>query len=212
MDGDTPLHIPAHVDVDGLKPASQSLTVRNSRQNIRPITLVKLLHRYSYSPLEEIVDIITQQGVPKTTAWMISQVVADKCLVWTQSGLPTSSKTISITHVFEVFNQENQVDFMFANVRKMKYCILQIVDAISGYSEMPLSKQTSEEVMAFLVKAIWVHKHGAPVSFSADSEFTRGHLLTLLNGHNMKIKDLHVQLHNETVTIDRETRTEKKIL
>lgn len=83
---------------------------------------------------------------------------------------PGILQKIFLTHINEVFNQKIQADFMFAEKRSTKYCVLHIVDTMKGYSETSTVKKRSCGIMTLTLQTLWMHRHSAPKYSSADNE------------------------------------------
>lgn len=202
----------AYLDLIGLTPTSGALTATVSGLTIRPTTMARRLHRYTHAPLREMVDMLTRTGCDKTAALRICREIHDNCLVCAQTGPPAPTRKISLTHVCRAFNTEIQADFMFVAIRATKYCVIHVVDASTGYSETAMSPQRSVSTMASAVETIWIHRHGTPSSFSADTEFTKGDMKQFLITHNINLNERPVRRDNETGITERKHRTIKHIL
>lgn len=202
----------AYLDIIGLVRKANTLMATNRGSYIRPLTLAKRIHRYSHAPPRDMIEMLTRTGCPREQAEVISRKIAESCLICSQTGLPLPTRKVSLTHVSEAFNSEIQADYMFVYIRKDKFCVLHVVDAGTGYSEAKIVEKRSIEIMVTTLETIWVHRHGAPQSFSADSEFTKHAMKLFLKCHNIKLNERPVRRHNKTGIIERKNRTIKTIL
>lgn len=207
-----PILARAHIDVIGIIPISNSFLVANHMQDMRPTTLAKRIHRYSHAPLREMVDIMKAGGKGGESVEKLCKEIVDSCPVCAKSGLPLSSKKVSLSHVCQSFNQEVQADFMFVEIRKSRYCVLHIVDAGTRYSECIIVGKRCGEEMVIAMETGWLLRHGAPRRFSADSEFSKGPMRKFLGTHNITLAERPVRRHNKTGIIERKHRTVKNIL
>lgn len=210
--GDDPLRLRAHVDIVGLMPTSLSFLVTNPSGPQRASTLAKRLHRYTHAPYKEMVEILSRGGHKNAKVKHLCREIIESCPVCARSGPPTPTKKISFTHVCEAFNQEIQADFMFADIRGTKYCILHVVDTGTSYSEATIVSRRSGEIMAHTLETVWLLNHGAPKKFSADSEFTKGRIKRFLHAHHIELSERPVRRHNKTGIVERKHRTVKAIL
>lgn len=124
------------------------------------------------------------------------------CAVCQRSGTPAASKKILLLHVCEQFNCEIQADIIFVSIWSSKYCVVHIADRGTGLSETGTANQRSAEVMADLIESMWLHQHGSPAFFSADTEYTDGPMHRFLTTHNIKAKAQPVGRHIKTGIID----------
>lgn len=212
LHSEDPLRLRAHVVIIGLKPYSCTLLVSNRAPSLRTSTLAKRLHRYTHAGTKDMVEMLRHTDCPRSELIVLCKRIVQACPVCVRTGIPLPSKKVSITHVCEAFNQEIQADFTFVNIRGTKYCVLHIVDAGTGFSEACIVQTRSGETMAQSIETLWILSHGAPASFSADSEFTRGHMRSLLTTHNIKLNERPVRRHNKTGIMERKHRTVKAIL
>lgn len=163
----------AHLDLIGLRPATSSLYTTSIPSSLRPPTLAKRIHRYSHAPAMEMADMLARTGCSKETAFNISKEIVANCIACQKSGPPQPSKKLSLFHICEAHNQEIQTDFMYVEIREAKYCVLHVVDTGTAFSKTAIASKRSAECMATLLESIWIHRHGAPVSLSADAEFAK---------------------------------------
>lgn len=187
--GGGPLDMRAYVDVIGLGPIQffgALLAPSSFGPKIRPVTMAKFIRRFKHAPFLEMVNLLCRSGCQEGYTRKICKKVVLNCLVCQQSGLPAQSKKISLTHTCEAFNVEIQTDFMFADIRSSKHCIIHIVDTGTGYSETSIVVQRSAHVMASMIEILWIHIHGAPKFFSAHSEFTKSPMKKVLRGHSIQ--------------------------
>lgn len=56
-----------------------------------------------------------------------------------------------------------------------------------------------------------MHLHGAPFSFSADTELTRGNMKQFLKSHRIGLSKRPIRCHSKTGIIERENHTVKEI-
>lgn len=206
------IHRRAHVDLIGLKPTAATLLVTHRSSVIRANTMAKRLHRYSHAPISEMVYMLQRGGYNTPRLRRLCTDIVEACPVCARSGLPAPCRKISLTHVCQEFNQEVQADFMFANIRGTKYCVLHIVDTGTRYSEATVVSNRSCAIMASEMETVWILRHGAPKRFSADSEFTKGPLKRFLATHNVDLAERPVRRHNKTGIVERKHRTIKLVL
>lgn len=129
------------------------MVVTHQNASQRTLTLAKRIHRYSHAQYAEMIEILAQSERNKTGMAELCRKIIDACPVCARSGPPKHSKKVSLTHVCKEFNQEMQVDFMFADVRNSKYCVLHVVDTSTAYSETPIVSKRSADIMANRMEA-----------------------------------------------------------
>lgn len=66
---------------------------------------------------------------------------------------------------------------MFVNIINTKFCVLHIVDPGTRYSECTIVPKRSGTIISSTLKVCWILRHGAPKRFTANSEFSKKHLL-----------------------------------
>lgn len=70
----------------------------------------------------------------------------------------------------------------------------------------------SAQVISATLEALWLLRNGAPLKFSADTEFKKGPMKRFLLSHNISLNERPVRHHNKTGIIERKHRTVKTIL
>lgn len=137
----------------------------------------------------------------------ICETIVNNCQVCKKTSLPASARKVSLSHIFQAFNEEIQCDFVFVNIRSCKYCVLHVVDFGSGYSGTSIASHRSTELMASLLETIWIHRRGSLRSFSADTEFKRGTMEKVLSGLNIKLNISPDRRHSQTGIVEGKNRT-----
>lgn len=188
---------------------SSTLTTRARRE---PILFAKRIHRATHAPADQVIAICRQAGILTPALQEAIENVHAACDICTSSGRPKSSSKISLAHVNEAFNMEVQVDFCFEFIKDRRQTIFLITDTGTGFTEGAITAKRNLDDMCKLFEQLWIFKHGAPTSLSADDEYNRGKMRSFLESHYITFKQRPTRRHNKTGIIERKVQTVKSII
>lgn len=100
---------------------------------------------------------------------------------------------------------------MYVKIREAKYCVLHVVDTGTAFSRTAIANKRSAKCMSTLLESIWIHRHGASVSLSADAEFAKAPIRKFLSTHYVELRERPVRRHNKTGIVERKHHTVKAI-
>lgn len=99
------------------------------------LSLAKKLHRFMHTPPEERIKFLRDSGKSSPSMENACRKVSAACNICASSRRPHNKKKISLIHVNDSFNSEDQADTTVAYIRKEKYEILNMIDMGAGYDE-----------------------------------------------------------------------------
>lgn len=85
-----------------------------------------------------------------------------------RSGQPAPSLNISINHVNQEFNQDNQLDYKYCAIRGAKQVVLHIVDARKSYLETTMVTYRLIKTVTAEIERIYLNRHGARRMISSE--------------------------------------------
>eukprot|EP00177_Eucheuma_denticulatum_P007832 GFKZ01014258.1.p1 GENE.GFKZ01014258.1~~GFKZ01014258.1.p1 ORF type:complete len:1202 (-),score=97.36 GFKZ01014258.1:1881-5486(-) len=177
-----------------------------------PKIFAKRIHRLTHAPEAQVLDICRQAGVLSDEVKNAVHEVSEACGICASTGRPAPSVKISLTHVNEAFNREIQVDFGFAIISDQKQLLFVITDMGTSFSEGCISDSRLNENICKMLEHLWIFRHGAPAALSADDEYNRAPLRSLLNTHYITLKPRPARRHNKTGVAERKIQTIKRII
>lgn len=181
----------------------------------RPSTLVRRFHRLTHATPAETRRFMKEGGIMSEDVWKEIERVCSACEICAKSGLPAATHKISLTHVNQHFNAEVQIDFTYIHIRGNKHVVLHIVDAGTAYSESAIVSDRRITTALKVIEEIWLNRHGAPDSISADDELDatqKKNLKTFLSSRHISFKPRPVRRHNKVGIAERKHGTLKRVL
>lgn len=192
----------AHVNVIRLMRTSNSFLVSNQPRKLRIISLAKRLHRYLHAPLGEMPEILLRSAKNESDLQKASKTIVDTYLVCARFRLPLISKKLSVSHVCQSFDRKIQADFIFVEIRNLKYFVLHFINTGTKYHECRIVRKRSNKKMTSVTKTIWILRHGAPHRVSAGSEFSKNVMKKFLFSHKTFLAERPVCRHNKTIIVE----------
>lgn len=183
--------------------------------NLRASRLVKRFHRLTHATPSETRRFMKSGGRLTGDVEKEIEEVHHACEICAQSGQPEPSRKISMTHVNEGFNEELQIDYTYVDIRDRKHVVLHIVDAGTAYSETSIVADRRISTAIKVIEEIWLNRHGAPVSISADDELyatLKRDLKSFMAARHILYKPRPVRRHNKVGIAERKHGTLKRIL
>ena len=104
------------------------------------------------------------------------------------------------------------MDFTFCTIRESKHTVLHLVDTGTGYSEAAITTSRKAETIIDTFETQWLHRHGAPLSVSADDEMNNQPCRKFFGAHSIQYKPRPARRHNKTGIVERKNGTLKLIL
>lgn len=160
----------------------------------------------------KMVDMLARSGCSKEIVFNISKEIVANCMVCQKSRSPQPSEKLSLSHYCETSNQELQTGSMYVEIWEAKCCVLHDVDTGTAFFETSIANKQSAGCMAILLKSIWIHRHGAPVSLSTDAEFTKASIRKFLSTHHVELRERPIRRRNKTVIVEHKHHTVKTIM
>lgn len=80
-------------------------------------------------------DILRKKGRSESEIDTFYKQIVDAFDICCRYRSPLKAKKISLNHAYKPFNKENQARFMFAKIRRNKFCVLRVVDTGTGYGK-----------------------------------------------------------------------------
>lgn len=170
------------------------------------------IHRLTHASPDQIKSVCQQAGIPTDRIENAIDEVTDACSICARTGYPSPSKKISLTHVNEAFNIAVQIYFAFEVIRGKKRTILVITDIGTAFTEGLITENRNAETISTSLQSHWIMRHGIPTALSADDEYNKGKLRSLLQSHNIVFKARPTRRHNNTGKVERKIQTLKGII
>lgn len=115
------------------------------------------------------------------------------------------------SHISEPFNEEVQVEFLYACIHGKRREILNIVDVGTRYGERSTSSRNTGEIRNGF-ETQWLYIHGVPKRMSADHEFCRPVLQKYLDVHDITLNPRHSPRSNKCGRVERKSGVFKSAL
>lgn len=178
----------------------------------QPTAMAKRLHRFTHARPDDIRDLCHQAN--KLTPELSEEIskVFGACEICVSTGLPLTSRKVSLKHINRLFNTTVQVDYMYPEIRGTKYLCLHIICASTAYSEVIMMPNRQMQVCAEVLEVSWIYKHGAPTTLAGDDEFDRAPIRKFLKSMNVSFEPRPSRRHNKMGIIERKNGTIKRIL
>lgn len=177
----------------------------------RPTTLAKRIHNATHAPAEQILRIFkyvrwSNGGVKKSIRQNCGQ-----CKVSAQSGSPTHSIKISLSHVNQAFNDDFQADFTYVKILDKNYTLVHYVDPSTVYSEGATVHDRKRITIVQEFYKLWINRHSTPNYFPADDEFNRINITNSISEMGIQFKPRPARRHNNIFVVGRKNGTLKRI-
>lgn len=181
----------ARLRLDATRMPRISHALMASRLKVRPRTMPKRTHRYIHAPEKETSRILRLAGYKICKLHKAIEEISTSCPLCASIDHPLLSKKASLSHEDQRFNEHLQADFVWVEIRKTKYVVLQAVDTGTGFSETTIVRARNTTGTVAGIERIWVNRHGAPKTFASDYEFNTKDMNSLLALHS--IRNFHDQ-------------------
>lgn len=176
------------------------------------LTMAKRIHRFGHANEGEMRKIMEPMKYDDEEVKRVCKKVQTACAICAMTGRPVDRKKISTTHIHAAFNDEIQVDYLYAEIHDTKYEILNIIDTGTRYGERMMTTCRSAENMKQQFETNWFYVHGAPSHFSADHEFCRPTLNRFLTKHSITLHPRPSRSSNKTGKVERNNGVFKAVL
>lgn len=133
----------------------------------RPLSLAKLLHRFSPALTHDYFCITKRAGFINAELHTEIEYVGSDFLACARSGLLLPSRKISISKVHPAFNEMVQANLIICQVRGRRHVVLHIFD---------VARRTSKRSQCLIclqclwrpIERVWIIRHCAQRSFASD--------------------------------------------
>lgn len=168
---------------------------------LRSVTLTKRIHWYSHTSNAQTIEMIFRTAYSRGTAYNLCNNIIQFYSICKRAEAPLPTKQVSLSHIYEHPNSENQSHFMYVSFHSTKSCELYIVYGGSGYSERVAKRKIWIEYVTTLLETMWVHRCRCLSVFSAGSTLSERRVKRSLTDQNFKQKKQPVRRKNKTGTI-----------
>lgn len=176
------------------------------------INLAKKVHRYSHAHESEMINLFKNAGILTPPLALACRKVVDACDACKGSGRRGIKRKISLSHVNQAFNEEIQADFATVRFKDANHEVLNVVDTGTTYGLRLIVPDRSAKTMKKLLEKHWFLEFGAPKSFSADPEFTRGVMERFLQLHDVTLQQRPARSSNKNGIVERQNGVFKMIM